>query len=66
MFYAGSVVGFYFLLSSTSVINRFLPKKVKSVKQATIYWSLILLPIFVYLYYTAYLRIMWRREKKRR
>jgi hypothetical protein len=32
VFYASSVVGFYFLLASTSVINRFLPKKVKSVK----------------------------------
>lgn len=48
---AGSVAGFYFLLSSTNYINSFLPSYVKGNKWATILFASNLLPIIIYLYY---------------
>ena len=64
IFYAGFIVGFHMMISLPA-IARHLPTKVKNIKSATITAAFTFLPLVVYCYYSAVMRIIWRRQKKR-
>jgi len=66
VFYAAFVIGFYFAMSIPKIAKIFLPRRLKSVKQSTIYWAMSIFPILIYCTYQRIIIILWRREKKRK